>query len=82
MYQGTVEGARDYFETLDFPCPPNINPADHYMDVIGGVVKKGDHKFNPVVLFDSWTKHSSDSQDSGNGDTDNGTLINSYDKGM
>ncbi|XP_065072396.1 uncharacterized protein LOC135696807 [Rhopilema esculentum] len=80
VYQGTVEGARDYFETLDFPCPPNINPADHYMDVIGGVVKKGDDKFNPVVLFDSWTKHSSDSQDFSNGDTENITLMNSHDK--
>ena len=57
VYQGSVEGAKEYFDGMGYPCPANINPADHYMDVIGGVMKKSNEKFNPVVLFDAWVSH-------------------------
>ena len=57
VYQGDVEGAKEYFDRMGYPCPANINPADHYMDVIGGVVKKTGGQFNPNVLFDEWSNH-------------------------
>ena len=57
VYQGSVEGAKEYFDEMGYPCPANINPADHYMDVIGGVVKKDEGKFDPSVLFDAWKDH-------------------------
>ena len=62
MYQGSVEGAKEYFDGMKYPCPANINPADHYMDVIGGVVKKDNKKFDPNVLFDDWICHVSEEQ--------------------
>ena len=62
VYQGSVEGAKEYFDGMDYPCPANINPADHYMDVIGGVVKKDNKKFDPNVLFDDWNCHVSEEQ--------------------
>ena len=57
VYQGSVENAKEYFESMDYPCPANINPADHYMDVIGGVVKKGDEKPDPKALYEAWINH-------------------------
>ena len=59
MYQGSVEDAKEYFDGMGYPCPANVNPADHYMDVIGGVVKESNEKFDPNVLFDAWTDHMS-----------------------
>ena len=57
MYQGSVEGAKEYFEGMGYPCPANINPADHYMDVIGGVVKESEERFDPTILFGAWVDH-------------------------
>ena len=57
VFQGTVDEATDYFKKLGFVVPPNINPADFYMDVIGGVDHEGTDDFNPNVLFDAWTRH-------------------------
>ena len=57
VYQGSVEGAKEYFDGMEYPCPANINPADHYMDVISGIVKKGDEKSDPSALFDAWINH-------------------------
>ena len=36
VFQGGVEEAARYFEGLGFTKPENVNPADYYMDVIGG----------------------------------------------
>ena len=59
VYQGSVEDAKEYFDGMGYPCPANINPADHYMDVIGGVVKKDEEKFDPTMLFGAWIDHAS-----------------------
>ena len=40
VYLGAATGATAYFESLGFTNPPKMNPADFYMDVIGG-------KFHP-----------------------------------
>ena len=37
MFQGGVDEADEYFAKLGFEKPKNVNPADFYMDVIGGV---------------------------------------------
>ncbi len=57
VYQGDVDGAKDYFEKLGNVTPEKVNPADFYMDVIGGVTHKGDEEFNPRVLFEAWENH-------------------------
>ena len=74
MYQGNVEDARDYFDGMGYPCPANINPADHYMDVIGGVVKKTDEKFDPRVLFDAWSSHAREQRANGDANDERGGL--------
>lgn len=52
VYQGTVADAAEYFSaSLGFATPANVNPADFYMDVIGGSVKIGDEE---IDLFESW----------------------------
>ena len=55
VYQGTVSDAAQYFSSLGFNTPANVNPADFYMDVIGGSVKTGDEE---IDLFESWAQHS------------------------
>ncbi|BFY98581.1 hypothetical protein BsWGS_01621 [Bradybaena similaris] len=30
-YMGSTQGALDFFTRLEFPCPRNFNPADHYI---------------------------------------------------
>lgn len=37
MYLGPSEKALEYFENLGMPCPPRVNPPDHFMDCIGGI---------------------------------------------
>ena len=56
VYQGTVEDAVEYFSSLGFRTPANVNPADFYMDVIGGSVDTG--KDEEVDLFEAWNKRS------------------------
>jgi len=75
VYQGDVEGAKEYFDGMGYPCPANINPADHYMDVIGGVLKKSDKKFDPVVLFDAWARHAKEQKSMQVNETDHGDGI-------
>ena len=75
VYQGDVEGAKEYFDGMGYPCPANINPADHYMDVIGGVLKKSDKKFDPVVLFDAWARHAKEQKSMHVNETDHGDGI-------
>ena len=57
VYLGDVQGSKKYFDDMGHPCPENINPADHYMDVIGGVTHKGEGDFDPKVLFEAWSEH-------------------------
>ena len=55
MYQGSTDGAIEYFNGINCSCPPNTNPADHYMDVIGGTLLE----INPKTLFEAWDDHES-----------------------
>jgi ABC-type multidrug transport system ATPase subunit len=38
VYLGPAYKAKDYFESLGYSFPPQCNPADHIMDIIGGEV--------------------------------------------
>lgn len=54
-YFGPTTLMSGYFEKLGFPCPPNANPADFYMDVVSGIVphsSKAD--FDKDDLFEAW----------------------------
>jgi ABC-type multidrug transport system ATPase subunit len=55
VYMGSTSQMSAYFEKLGFPCPPNANPADFYMDVVSGIVP---HISNPNFgiddLFEAW----------------------------
>ena len=55
IYQGNVSDAAQYFSSLGFNTPANVNPADFYMDVIGGSVDIGDEE---IDLFEAWKKKS------------------------
>jgi len=64
VYFGPVEKANQYFERIGFPCPPNENPADFFMDVTSGKVPsslKAD--FKPSDLFDYWALYSVNKDD-------------------
>lgn len=56
VYQGSVSGAKDYFSMLGYDTPANLNPADHYMDVIGGSVEPKEG-FEQKDLFKSWKEY-------------------------
>ena len=60
MYQGSVQEAKEYFDGMGRNCPSNTNPADYYMDVIGGIRKEGD---DCVDLFDEWSVHANRRRD-------------------
>jgi len=34
VYNGAATGARSFLEPLAFPCEPDTNPADYYLDVV------------------------------------------------
>jgi hypothetical protein len=59
VYLGPSEKALEYFEGLGFACPDRTNPADFFMDVIAGDVKRRGEKekFDPSRLFKMWTRH-------------------------
>jgi len=60
VYFGPVAKAHEYFERIGFPCPPDENPADFFMDVTSGKIPsslKAD--FKPSDLFDYWDLYSS-----------------------
>ena len=57
VFQGTVSEAENYFELLGFEKPDKVNPADFYMDVIGGVFKSTQSEF--TTLPDNWEQHAS-----------------------
>ena len=75
VYQGDVEGAKEYFDGMGYLCPANINPADHYMDVIGGVVKKNGVQSSPRALFDAWMSHERQANPTANGNCVDGSDI-------
>ena len=62
VFQGTVDEAESYFNGLGLNKPPNVNPADFYMDVIGGTVNDVDVK--SIDLFQSWNEYKETKGDS------------------
>ena len=68
VYQGNVPNAEEYFSNLGFKTPANVNPADFYMDVIGGSVESS--KNEEVDLFNAWNDHPQS------------TMISSHDEGQ
>jgi hypothetical protein len=46
-----VGGAAEHFKSLGFQPEPKVNPADYYMDIIGGFVRR-----EGVDLFEEWKK--------------------------
>jgi ABC-type multidrug transport system ATPase subunit len=64
VYFGPVDKATQYFERIGFPCPPNDNPADFFMDVTSGKIPsslKAD--FKPSDLFDYWSLYNVNKDD-------------------
>ena len=57
VFQGTVPEAEHYFERLGFDKPNKVNPADFYMDVIGGMFKSRQSEF--TSLPEQWEQYAS-----------------------
>ena len=53
VYQGSVPDAETYFASLGFIIPEHANPADFYMDVIGGATG-GNFSHDPEKLPHYW----------------------------
>ncbi|XP_065051308.1 uncharacterized protein LOC135680985 [Rhopilema esculentum] len=53
VYQGSVPDAETYFASLGFVIPEHANPADFYMDVIGGATG-GNFSHDPEKLPHYW----------------------------
>ena len=41
VYNGPVKTVEDYFTTLGIHVPDRVNPPDHYIDILEGIVKPG-----------------------------------------
>uniref|UniRef100_A0A0D9ZHC1 ABC transporter domain-containing protein n=1 Tax=Oryza glumipatula TaxID=40148 RepID=A0A0D9ZHC1_9ORYZ len=39
VYNGPVKSVEDYFSTLGITVPERVNPPDHYIDILEGIVK-------------------------------------------
>ena len=61
VFQGTVPEAENYFEKLGFVKPERVNPADFYMDVIGGMCDSSqvDITSTSTSLPDQWEQYAS-----------------------
>ena len=55
VFQGGVDEADEYFAKLGFEKPKNVNPADFYMDVIGGVYEN--EGFDQNQLFQEYRQY-------------------------
>ena len=66
VFQGTVPEAENYFDCLGFEKPDKVNPADFYMDVIGGVVENKQSEF--TTLPESWEQHACQNSAGSEGD--------------
>ncbi|EFJ20608.1 hypothetical protein SELMODRAFT_443919 [Selaginella moellendorffii] len=57
-YLGPVADVESYFISLGVVVPERINPPDHYMDLLEGVVKpEGNPTFDPSMLPIIWMQH-------------------------
>lgn len=53
VYEGSVPQAEEYFASIGFVIPEHSNPADYYMDVVGGA-QSGDYSHDPFLLPEYW----------------------------
>ena len=61
VFQGTVPDAENYFDNLGFEKPAKVNPADFYMDVIGGMCeRKKSRPVSETPLSDHWEQYASE----------------------
>ena len=58
VFQGTVAEAENYFKNLGYQKPDKVNPADFYMDVIGGMCERT-HSSSNLTLPECWVQHAS-----------------------
>lgn len=55
VYYGPTSGMEDYFSKRGFPCPPKLNPADYYMDVLSGIIPhENNDEWKKEDLFEEW----------------------------
>lgn len=55
VFHGPTQQAPLYFKDIGFTMPSNVNPADYYLDVTsGGVKRESDPGFKFPQLFDLW----------------------------
>jgi len=57
VYLGPSTGAKPYFESLGFTMPSDENPADWFMDILSGELRKNQGQpdgFKPSQLFQWW----------------------------
>ena len=55
VFLGCVSEAENYFEMLGFQITEKVNPADFYMDVIGGLCKGSDESTS--TLPERWEQY-------------------------
>ncbi|XP_031574041.1 ABC transporter G family member 28-like [Actinia tenebrosa] len=82
VYLGNVDDAEEYFNSHGLVCPKNINPADFYMDVIGGLhdnVTDGAGGFDSKSLFDKWEDQQQEYESEVNGDETHAEIIQTFD---
>lgn len=44
MYSGSTEGMSAHFKSCGYPCPYNINPAEHYVDLVSVDYSSPEHE--------------------------------------
>ena len=71
MFQGTVPQAENYFKNLGYEKPDKVNPADFYMDAIGGLCERK-HSRPVSSLHDEWEQYASEN-DAGAAAVENGS---------
>ncbi|KUF81053.1 hypothetical protein AM588_10000217 [Phytophthora nicotianae] len=59
LYQGKASESVDYFSSLGYPCPPQINPSDYFMRQLVVIDKATDEAGVARVesLKEEWRKH-------------------------
>lgn len=62
VFLGSVQEAENYFEMLGFQKPDKVNPADFYMDVIGGLCKDVDQSSS--TLPERWEQYAAENNTS------------------
>eukprot|EP01018_Ginkgo_biloba_P021263 Gb_15142 [translate_table: standard] len=58
VYHGPVDEVEDYFSSLGIFVPERVNPPDHFMDILEGILKpEGNPTFDCNILPVKWMHH-------------------------